>query len=398
MIAVSRRQLYEEVWSTPMSQLCKKYGLSDVGMAKVCRKHDIPRPPRGYWAQRQCGQTPARAPLPNPDRDCEIRFSEPSLSQIALLRTGNESERLIANEKQDEMRIRVAATLHGCHELISRAKQVLQTAEVDQHGLIVPPKDGGLCLCVSKASLRRALLILDALLKALDQRGWPVEAGPTATILGVAVGFEILEQVVAKHEQPEEHDLDGPYRFGYGRYDVKRVPSGRLTLRIRDAEMYWARGCRKTWRDGGKQKLEDKLNGFAAGLIALAACKHEHEAELARQEQQRREEASRREAEALRRAELRAKIAAEKARVETLLQRARDWRQSQDLRAFIENVKQRHLASQGEIESGSEMAQWLVWAQQQADRLDPFCESPPSILDEQVEEEAETERRYWRSW
>lgn len=39
-----RDSLYEEVWATPMAKLAKKYGISDVGLAKVCRKLAIPLP------------------------------------------------------------------------------------------------------------------------------------------------------------------------------------------------------------------------------------------------------------------------------------------------------------------------------------------------------------------
>lgn len=46
-----------------MRKLAKTYGLSDVGLAKVCTKHDIPRPPRGYWAQKQLGYSPEQTPL-----------------------------------------------------------------------------------------------------------------------------------------------------------------------------------------------------------------------------------------------------------------------------------------------------------------------------------------------
>lgn len=38
---VTREQLYEQVWEMPMSQLAKEYGLSDVGLAKICKKLDI---------------------------------------------------------------------------------------------------------------------------------------------------------------------------------------------------------------------------------------------------------------------------------------------------------------------------------------------------------------------
>ena len=55
-VTVSRRELYRQVWSTAMTRLAKKYGLSDVGLAKICRKHDVPRPARGYWAKKQYGK------------------------------------------------------------------------------------------------------------------------------------------------------------------------------------------------------------------------------------------------------------------------------------------------------------------------------------------------------
>lgn len=50
-----RDSLYEEVWATPMAKLARKYGISDVGLAKVCRKLAIPVPGRGYWAKKEAG-------------------------------------------------------------------------------------------------------------------------------------------------------------------------------------------------------------------------------------------------------------------------------------------------------------------------------------------------------
>ena len=52
----NRDSLYEEVWATPMAKLAKQYGISDVGLAKVCRKLAIPVPGRGYWAKKEAGQ------------------------------------------------------------------------------------------------------------------------------------------------------------------------------------------------------------------------------------------------------------------------------------------------------------------------------------------------------
>jgi hypothetical protein len=60
-ISLTRQELYERVWTTPMQKLAMQFGLSDVGLAKLCRRHEIPLPGRDYWAQVQFGQKPPRA-------------------------------------------------------------------------------------------------------------------------------------------------------------------------------------------------------------------------------------------------------------------------------------------------------------------------------------------------
>lgn len=51
----TRRQLYDLVWSHPMSKVAADLGISDVGLAKTYRKHRVPTPGRGYWARLVAG-------------------------------------------------------------------------------------------------------------------------------------------------------------------------------------------------------------------------------------------------------------------------------------------------------------------------------------------------------
>jgi ankyrin repeat protein len=60
-----REKIYEEIWSEPIQRVAKRYDISDVGLAKVCKKLNIPRPGRGYWAMKAAGKPiPKRPPLP----------------------------------------------------------------------------------------------------------------------------------------------------------------------------------------------------------------------------------------------------------------------------------------------------------------------------------------------
>jgi DNA-binding transcriptional ArsR family regulator len=61
----NREELYKGVWSQPIQRLAAAYGLSDVGLGKVCRKLRIPLPGRGYWNKKNAGKpVGTRPPLP----------------------------------------------------------------------------------------------------------------------------------------------------------------------------------------------------------------------------------------------------------------------------------------------------------------------------------------------
>jgi hypothetical protein len=59
----TRQQLYDLVWSEPVSKLASKYGLCDTGLAKACRRAGIPLPKRGYWARLAAGQSLQKSTL-----------------------------------------------------------------------------------------------------------------------------------------------------------------------------------------------------------------------------------------------------------------------------------------------------------------------------------------------
>ena len=60
----SRQQLFDLVWSEPTRTIAKRLGISDVGLAKACRRADLLLPPRGYWAKLAAGKTVRRPELP----------------------------------------------------------------------------------------------------------------------------------------------------------------------------------------------------------------------------------------------------------------------------------------------------------------------------------------------
>jgi hypothetical protein len=49
---ITRRAMYDLVWSRPMTKVAEDLGISNVALKNICDKHRVPTPPRGYWAKR----------------------------------------------------------------------------------------------------------------------------------------------------------------------------------------------------------------------------------------------------------------------------------------------------------------------------------------------------------
>ena len=48
---VKRSELYELVWTRPVTKVAQDIGISDVGLSKLCARYGIPVPPRGHWVK-----------------------------------------------------------------------------------------------------------------------------------------------------------------------------------------------------------------------------------------------------------------------------------------------------------------------------------------------------------
>ncbi len=69
---MKRSELYRAVWADPVFHVAKALGMSDRGLTDVCKRLDVPTPPRGYWRKVQTGQKPPAAPLPLSDTDPDV--------------------------------------------------------------------------------------------------------------------------------------------------------------------------------------------------------------------------------------------------------------------------------------------------------------------------------------
>lgn len=392
---ISRAELYNQVWEIPMMNLAKQYGLSDVGLAKICKKHNIPRPPRGYWMKLEAGMEPRKIPLPHGDPDMIIEITpSPRALNDSQVKESDLTE--ILAEKLPENRIVVFETLRNPHPLVKQSAGMLRWLEPNRQGLVEPPKKECLDIKVSKKSLGRALRIVDSLIKALEERGHKVSISGESTavnISDISVRFGISEELISKRKEPKDHDLDGSYQFGHSRFYEERVPSGNLCLMINESSYYWRGTCQTKWRDLPSKKLEERLNNVVAGLLKVTSLKKERIRREEEEERQRIEMELKRDEEKRIRADKIKRIKEESERVSRLITNAENWRKSKLVREYIAAVEA-HAATGDEPKIQGDLGAWLKWAKDQADRLDPFKPSPPSILDEKIEESQKEENQW----
>lgn len=378
-VTLTREQLYELVWQKPVSRLAEEYAISNVGLAKICVRAGIPTPPRGYWALLEAGRAPAKPPLPKGPGVPTIRLMPRAAAPIAP-----EHDPLavrLANEKRPENRIVVPERLHSPSELVAAAKAALHAAKEDSIGFVAPPS-GCLAIAVSRAQIPRALRVADALLKAVINRGWSASISQRTTYLTVdAVPISLtIDEGTETTEQPVKPDLGDGYAFHYERRNFEKRPSGYLSISIKEETSIWPHAQQRAWNESDRRPIEDCLNSVLAGLIKLAAAV---KADRERKEVEARAEEVRRqrvEAAFAEQKKLRAAFDAEKSRVEELRRQARSWREAQDLRQYVAEGRRR-MSSDPSTPEGN-LERWAEWALAQADRLDPFSPSPPSILDE----------------
>lgn len=61
---ITDARLTEDIWSKPTWELADEFGISDVAIAKECRKRGIPKPERGFWNKVTAGKIPHPGGIP----------------------------------------------------------------------------------------------------------------------------------------------------------------------------------------------------------------------------------------------------------------------------------------------------------------------------------------------
>lgn len=367
-ITLSREQLYSLVWEKPVRTLAQEFGISDVALAKRCRRLKIPLPGVGDWAKIQHGKEVERPPLPPLPEGAERSTHFTECPDNILTRSGGQST-------PAPPRTQVLDKLTDPHPLIMHTRELLLRTEPGADGIVRLSDPSALPVEVSPAERDRALRIMDALLRVFEARGYGIRTGtghkPELHIvideepIPITLTEGVIETAGMNRSPPAGRGIGRPYPS-----DPQKTerPSGTLTLHI---ETHLWSGMRQNWSDGTKVPLERALSSFLTGLVKIVPEVRTHRLEAQERARRARERKKLIDAHQL-----------EKDRLDEFNREVNAWCRANEMRAYIDAVRRMIVDRDGGVAPGSIAEEWLEWAERQADRQDPLVESPPSILDQ----------------
>lgn len=397
---ITREELYEAVWAEPVSKLAKSLGLSDVAVAKICRKLSVPSPGRGYWAKKPGARKLLQRPLP-PLKHGD--FSEHRT--VGRLEEGlTRGELAVLGEEEKPKGVVVPPVLADPHLLLQASIDWLKASGLEADA--IRAREVCIAITVGSDSVDRALRIMDTLLKALESKDvqpevlppvipkpsrWETHAGqgtPSRTgvrILDTFVEFDLREERL-RVEIPPPPSPPEPPRARRGRWmpppappqsTYEYRPTGVLIFRITTPD----RWGKKVWKDGKRKRLEDCVGEILDMIFWLGQREREDHLERERRVKEGQER-SRREQEEAERRRLEARW------MYDLESRLTERAQAAAIREFVEAVEGRFQGMGEMLDPESGPRRWIRWARKKADALEERAFQSLSVLREPEESSA----------
>lgn len=361
MRTITRQGLYEQVWRTPTRKLKKIYGISDVAIAKHCKKLNIPKPPRGYWEKIRNGRPINRSPLPPPGVGVPAQITIPtSINKSAQF------VEAISNKLAPLIRPEVFTlpdNFHSVSPLVKKTHDALRAASKQPHRADRYPRVyfsmlGTLDIRVSTENVDKALKIMEALTRGLQTKGYSLVADGKDSKKPHSTHVDGLDHPVRIYIEELAHQVKhvptaNESQWQYTKFDYQ--PTGKLHLII---DEYYSEALRRRWTINDNKSLGTTLASFVNGIAAAAKALKDRSIRL-QSERQLSEIRRLQEAE-------------EESRRHEFTIAAAKWNETQRLRGFLTALKTEIDNKKLEVAPNSQLGLWLAWANRYVEALDPI--------------------------
>lgn len=327
---LTRQELYDLVWSTPITELADQFAISDRGLAKICLRHQIPVPGRGYWAKIEAGQSANKTPLwriENPgietvrigglttDVNPYVAFA---INATRAAKQTLQKERKAPKGSNTPAKTRDLAAIaipeRPLHSSLREFAKELSSAVTDRTGAL-----NVRWVKIHRDSIHRVIAFLNALAHQIEPQGITF-AGRNSR-----VAFKKDDALVDFEITSPKKRVTTETSYGWKHYE--NVFVGRLAFRIFGR----AQGVKSNWVDTDHRKIETSISqiieSYRINLDVQQTYDEKERAERLLREhlQHRRDLAEKR-------------AAREEARLEFLRSIAADRREVEDLKLTIDAV------------------------------------------------------------
>lgn len=248
MTRLTRQELYNKVWSIPMIKLSKKLGISDKGLAKVCKRYNIPTPYLGYWAKIQNGYTPKKTPFKG-EPDTVVCFSGNGISSNKNITSKKEQRRLKNLHARIEA-VKFDALLTEASQTVSKHINKFKSSKDFQGKFLVNGNNQ-----ISKLNLPRVVTILnniELMTRTLGGDFIYKEGKLVAKIWNHDFEISINESVIKK-EVGKKMDGSGYWQVEIPIYEYNE--SNYLTVQLGNCNEL----TRRSFGDTANQRVEDLI-------------------------------------------------------------------------------------------------------------------------------------------
>lgn len=190
---LTRSELFELVWSEPMLSIGKRFNVSSSYLARVCKRLNVPRPARGYWAKLAVGKAPSRPSLPDAQPGDEISWDPDG----GVPEVSHASSSLPKKTTFPRKGKAIAHRTPTKHPLLANAEALFLAGRLTHRGDYLKPAKRLLPdLQVTKATLEAALEFASQLFLALERHGHRVTFA--------SVGEQITRPPIDTRDKPDK--------------------------------------------------------------------------------------------------------------------------------------------------------------------------------------------------
>lgn len=364
-VKLTRQELYNLVWSKPMTKLALEYNISYIDLREIYKKNDIPIPLLGHWQKIQFNKNVKVIPFP---KDFKGENSITLNSGEAKEYTGIKNFDKLLKEITDDttLSFNVSDKLSNPDKLISEAKEDFATKAKQEYGTyrgITTTSNGIISISVAPKNCNRALRIMDKIIKLLKQRGHNVVVKSNTTIVVIKE-----EEIKIRLREKLKRITIPDAKYSWNNTDY--VPTGILSFKIDEYP-------EKEFNDTNNITLEEQLPKILTKLelISKKIKRDNEDREIRHQEYLKKREIE----EAIKKRHVN-----EIENFKKLLENSERWKKATDLRNFIHELENKAIK---ENTLSEELSNWIKWSNDKADWFDPLVNKNDELLTERDKEE-----------